>query len=97
MGVNPDTNRIEPLIEADDETSERLAALNRELRDYHVDILRLDGSPVPKHWTILKQGELIDIKGYTFKIVYIGETSILLEPVSPVIVTQESPCDTPAG
>ena len=82
MGVNPDTNRIEELhqeldfrkvLQADvDDPSTPLARL-----------LRPDGSPVPETWTVLKQGELVDIKGYTFRIAYIGETAIMLEPVKP--------------
>jgi hypothetical protein len=52
-------------------------------------LVRPDGTPVPKHWTVFTQGELVAIKGYTFKVAYIGETSILFEPVGPVIVKPE--------
>ncbi len=79
MGVNPNTNKIEKL-------TEELAKISRFDNDGNlvpVDLLRPDGSVVPKHWTVLKHGELVDIKGYTFRIQYIGETSILLEPVKP--------------
>ncbi len=77
MGVNPDTNKIEELhqvLQDPDDGSEGTC----------FGLVRADGTPVPKHWTILKQGELVDIKGYTFRIEYIGETSVLLEPVKPV-------------
>lgn len=49
-------------------------------------LVRPDGSPVPKHWSVFKVGEEIVIKNYTFKVAYIGETAILFEPVGPVIV-----------
>ena len=52
-------------------------------------LVRPDGTPVPKHWTVFAQGELVAIKDYTFKVAYIGETSILFEPVGPVILKQE--------
>jgi len=44
-------------------------------------LLRPDGTPVPKHWAIFTQDELVEIKGYTFRVKYIGETAILFEPV----------------
>ena len=52
-------------------------------------LLRPDGTPVPDHWCIFSVDEHVVIKGYTFVIRYIGETSILLEPVGPVLVTGE--------
>lgn len=79
MAVNPDTNRIEEL-------TEELAKISRFDNDGNlvpVGLIRPDGSPVPETWTILKQGEMVDIKGYTFRIAYIGETAIMLEPVKP--------------
>ena len=49
-------------------------------------LLRPDGSPVPKHWSKFAVGEDVVIKDYTFRVAYIGETSILFEPVGlPVI------------
>jgi len=47
-------------------------------------LLRPNGEPVPPHWCVLTVGETIVIKNYTFKICYIGETSILLEPMGIV-------------
>jgi hypothetical protein len=49
-------------------------------------LLRPDGSSVPKHWSVFTVGEDVIIKDYTFRVAYIGETSILFEPVGlPVI------------
>jgi len=67
--MNPDTNKFEMLnhglIGADDV----------------LKLFRPNGSPVPKHWTILTVDELVEIKGYTFKVVYINESTLILEPV----------------
>jgi len=45
------------------------------------DLVRPDGSPVPKSWTVFSIDELVEIKGYTFKVAHIGESHILFEPV----------------
>ena len=47
-------------------------------------LLRLDGSPVPGHWSTFQVDENYVINNYTFKCKYIGETSILFEPVGPI-------------
>lgn len=47
-------------------------------------LFRPDGQPVPETWTQFALGETVVIKGYTFKVAYIGETSILFEPLGPV-------------
>ena len=83
--MNPETNKFEKLNVQDlDEALEIERAGIEELRS---KLLRPDGSPVPTSWIIFTEGELVEIKGYTFKVCYIGETSILFEPVSPIIDT----------
>lgn len=87
--MNPDTNRfeelhpdprIEKLTDAEEED------LKTQLSQLHGSLLRPDGSPVPKHWTVFRVGEEVAIKDYTFRVAYIGETVILFEPVGvPVI------------
>jgi hypothetical protein len=52
------------------------------------ELLRPDGSKVPKHWTVFREGELVEVKGSTFKVAYLNESCVVLEPVSPVIPTQ---------
>jgi len=49
-------------------------------------LFRPNGKPVPGHWPIFKEGELIEIKNYTFKVAHIGESHMLLEPVGPIII-----------
>ena len=44
-------------------------------------LVRPNGSPVPEYWSVFKVGEEITIKGHSFRVEYIGETSILFEPV----------------
>lgn len=49
-------------------------------------LLRPDGTPVPEHWSVFTVGEHVVVKGYTFKAAYLNETTIVLEPVGPVLV-----------
>lgn len=56
------------------------------------ELVRPDGSPVPKHWATFRVDELVVIKDYTFRVAYIGESNILFEPVSAAV-----PSQTPEG
>ena len=49
----------------------------------HPDFVKPDGSPIPKEAIIFKVGELIDIKGYTYRLVYLNEKTLIFEPVKP--------------
>jgi hypothetical protein len=59
------------------------AGTGRFKRDALNTLLRPDGTPVPKHWSVFRVGENVVIKEYTFKVAYIGESNILFEPVGP--------------
>jgi hypothetical protein len=48
-------------------------------------LLRPNGEPVPSHWVQFAIDELVEIKGYTFRVKYIGESAILFEPVGPIV------------
>ena len=76
--MNPDTNRFENL--------EAIRAI-KDAMGHPTTLVRPDGSPVPQHWTTFVVDEHVAIKGYTFKVAYVGETSILFEPVGPVVVS----------
>lgn len=78
--MNPDTNKFEPLMEGDAPTALKLKLGMDKL------LFRPDGTLVPKHWSVFQVGEHVVIKDYTFKVAYVGETSILFEPVGPVVV-----------
>lgn len=52
-------------------------------------IVKPDGSPFPHHMSILKIGDMVPIRGQTFKVAYVGETSVLLEPMGPLDFTFE--------
>ena len=92
MAVNRDTNRIEPLTQCTEhEMAETLAKLRGQAGDFHPGLLRPNGSPVPKTWSLFEMGELIVIKDYTFRVGYIGESAILLEPVGIVEVIAKPP------
>ena len=82
--MNPETNRFEELKQ---DLAEKL--IQREPR-----LLRPDGSPVPEHWSIFTVDEHVNVKNYTFKVAYIGEQTLLLEPVGPILVGvgRNEPC-----
>lgn len=79
--MNPETNKFEDLEESGivDEF------MKKQMEDMGMrsDLIRPDGSPVPKSWTVFSIDELVEIKGYTFKVAHIGESHILFEPVKP--------------
>jgi hypothetical protein len=91
--MNPETNQFEILRNlSDDERKEQakaLETLKEVFGEFHPNLLRPNGEPVPKTWTIFKVGEEVMIKGYTFKVAYIGEKVILFEPVGPVVIKTE--------
>jgi hypothetical protein len=80
--MNPETNRFESLTMKPEE----FGTFKKKLGDIESRLLRPNGEPVPAHWTQFHLDELVVIKGYTFKVKYIGESVILFEPVGPVIV-----------
>ena len=95
--MNPDTNLFEELRrsiadeepkrpdpEDDKPDATRLQQLEQALRE-HVQggsrLVRPDGSPVPKEWSVFTAGEEVVCKEYTFRIAHIGEGYMVLEPV----------------
>jgi len=43
-------------------------------------LVRANGEPVPRHWPILRVGELVTVKDITMKVVHINECTLVLEP-----------------
>jgi len=97
--MNPDSNRFERLRDDVDYRSDLQRMIDRKedhllehvlgengSLDARIGLLRPNGEPVPQHWTQFQIGEVVVIKDYSFKVAYIGETSILFEPVGPVII-----------
>lgn len=80
--MNPETNKFEKLMEDAD------SALLDEIQK-KTSLLRPNGEPVPKHWSVFRDGEHVVVKNYTFKVVHIGEQYMVLEPVGPVVVGEE--------
>ena len=78
--MNPLTNRFEQLYATNLDMTQGPDEFDRE---FYQGLVRPDGSPVPKAWTVLSIDEMVEIKGYTFKVAHIGEGHLLLEPVSP--------------
>lgn len=86
--MNPETNRFEELTKADKK-------FQKKMTDLFSGLLRPDGSQVPKHWSVFQIGELVSVKDYTFKVAYINETTLLLEPVGVPEIGTESRNDGP--
>jgi len=87
--MNPNTNRFEQLNEDPGPSIEHLKQQLKNLSPSDKGaLLRPDGSPVPAHWSIYSIGELVMVKNYTFRVAYIGEQTLLLEPVAPVLVNK---------
>jgi hypothetical protein len=76
--MNPLTRKFEPL---------EWKQFNKEVDE--VRLIRPNGEPVPDHWCVLTVGEEVVVKNNTFKVAYIGESSILLEPTGIVILGNE--------
>jgi len=80
--MNPEINKFEmldPIVEED----------NKRLEKEFGRLLRPNGEPVPKHWSIFRVDENYVINNYTFRCKYIGETSILFEPIGIVEIGKE--------
>lgn len=89
--MNPDTNKFEYLTKVFGKNDKHADALAKEFSKMQEEykepfLVRPDGTPVPKHWSTFQVGENYVINNYTFKCQYIGETSILFEPVGPIEV-----------
>ena len=97
--MNPDTNRFEPLTTKDEEKTynkdqeiQRYKKQMEKLQHKMVseipltELVRPDGSAVPQNWSIFTVGEHLVLKDYTYRVVYLNEVSITLEPVGPVVV-----------
>ncbi len=96
MAMNPDTNKLEMLAFNEElkrqldeaggppmtvgDMMSKIAEFNRS------QLVRPDGTPVPDHWAIYTVGETIVLKGYTFRVAYMNESGMLLEPVGPEVV-----------
>ena len=94
---NEQTGRIEQLTkietaysnkyEKDKKTLAEIKEIIKEssntVNPLHPDLVKLDGSPIPKSAIIFKIGELIEIKGYTYRLAYMNENTLVSEPVRP--------------
>jgi len=82
---NEETGKIEQLTEL--KTPEDLAKLNMRLQQkvggFYPNLIKLDGSPVSKTAIVFTIDELVDIKGYTYRLVYMNESTLVFTPVSP--------------
>jgi hypothetical protein len=82
--MNPDTNKLEILREVG--LGEKIGSA----LDCVPGLVRPDGSPVPKTWSIFTEGEEIIVKDYRFTVVYFNAETIVLEPAGPILLKGES-------
>jgi len=83
--MNPEKNEFETLTELEITCNRELQDRENQLADLiKSKLVRPNGEPVPEHWSVFTVDELYEINGYTFRCKYIGKTSILFEPVSPI-------------
>lgn len=93
--MNPDTNKFEPLQIKDTQVCD--GWLPQELKQQLVKLqqgavlVRPNGLPIPAHWAVFQMDELVVLKDYTFRVAYIGESAILLEPVRPEDALRDAP------
>ena len=83
--MNPDTNKLEPVFERDDP---RIKALEDNLKNLNNALVRENGEPVPKDWSVFTVGEELGVKGYRFRVKEIHPDGMTLEPVGPVKKSQ---------
>lgn len=86
--MNPETNELEKLaIQLKDAyTGKATDLINDAIGEV---LIRPNGEPIPKHWSIFKVNEEVVIKNYTFKVAYINESTLVLEPVRPVLLNPD--------
>ena len=89
--MNPDTNKFEMLREM----TESEKQLEKMFNKMSGQLVRPNGELIPKHWSTFTIGENYVINEYTFKCAYIGESSILFEPVGAAIKIKHGwkPCE----
>lgn len=87
MAIDPETNKIE-FLKIDPETQKQADNDLKKIHQ-HIGLLRPDGTPVPKHWSVFKTDELVVVKNYTFRVAHLGESYLVLEPVKPVDILKE--------
>ena len=87
MAIDPETNKIHPCGVPSSAMALKLA----EMENVYSGIVQANGKPVPSHWTILKVDEKIVVSNYTFRVAYMNESCVVLEPVSPLDTLPEKP------
>lgn len=50
-----------------------------------------NGDEVPGHQTVLRVGETVAIKHYTFKVVLVNDCTVVLEPLGPYVIGESEP------
>jgi len=75
--MNPETCNFEHLTPEDRQLERQLEKTYEE----QTKLLRPNGEPVPSHWAVFVVGETVVVKDQTFKVAYINEGAMLLEPI----------------
>jgi len=96
--VNPNTGQFEPLrdLTATDLKQDKLRELDffrglmGQMGTDAAGLVRPDGTPVPPHWPIFNENEIVQVKGWNFKVGHIGESTLVLESHGPMIVGEDT-------
>ena len=83
--MNLYTNKFEELVDMTEDEK----YLEKKYNEVLNSLVRPNGEPVPRHWSIFEVGETYVINNYTFECKYIGETSILFEPIGVVEINNK--------
>jgi hypothetical protein len=88
-----DSGMLHPLRKMTEEEEKQDALFDSVLQEFveRAQLVQPDGSPVPETWTIFTVGELVEVKGRSFKIGWIGADGVLLEPVRGLVPGGEAP------
>jgi hypothetical protein len=91
--MDPNSNRFKEIYNQDDtkDCENQLSSIHKEIDKLNrSQLVTKDGDPIPDHWIIFQVDKVYEINGYSFKCKYIGETSILFEPVRCKIDIEEN-------
>jgi len=53
------------------------------------EIFKPNGKPVPAHWAAFQPNEMLTIKNHSFKVAYIGNDCMVLEPLGVIEISSK--------
>ena len=80
--MNRETKKFEPILTKDEIARDEITLPLGTVTPRHARL------PATARLPVFMVGELIVLKDVTFEIVYVGESTLLLEPAEPAIITE---------